>query len=185
MRGWRPGRNFWIALGLLAANALAWLSAPPGWELVEVEPRMAPEIAAIRDKVQAGGASGESFSVVITNQQAAETIAWYLDKRPGVPFSHPWVEFEPGGVVTGRGLAHVLGLQTPVQGEVKVELRDGVPIFTVQDLGVAGVMAPGFVVDTIRSEFESRVDFERNPLAVEITRLELGPGTATLEGVIK
>jgi hypothetical protein len=185
MRGWRPGRNFWIALALLAANALAWLSAPPGWELIEVEPRMAPEIAAIRDKVQAGGASGESFRVVITDQQAAETIAWYLNKRPGVPFSHPWVEFEPGGVVTGRGLAHVLGLQTPVQGKAKIALRDGVPVFTIQDLGVAGVMAPGFVLDTVRREFESRVDFERYPLAVEITWLELGPGTATLEGVIK
>jgi hypothetical protein len=185
MRGWRPGRNFWIALALLAANALAWLSAPPAWELVEVEPRMAPEIAAIRDKVQEGGASGETFHIVVTEQQVAETLAWYLAKRPNVPFSHPWVDFEPDGTVTGRGLAHVLGLQTPVQGEVKVSLRDGVPIFTIQDLGVAGVMAPGFVVDTIRSEFESRVDFERNPLAVEITRLELGPGTAILEGVIK
>jgi hypothetical protein len=52
MRGWRPGRNFWIALGLLAANALAWLSAP----------------------------------------------AWYLDKRPGVPFSHYyWVMFSQPG----------------------------------------------------------------------------------------
>jgi len=177
-------RNFWIALVLLAVNLLAWLGAPPGWDLIEVEPRIDPEIDAIRHRVDSKQASGERFEIVISNQEAAETIAWYLDRNPSVPFSHPWVEFRPDGI-TGRGLAHVLGLRTPVQGEVAVSLRNGTPVFSVQDLGVAGVMAPGVVVDAIRHEVDRQLDFEHRQLAIEITRLELGEGFILIEGVIR
>lgn len=177
-------RNFWIAIGLLVSNALAWLGAPPGWELIEVEPRLAPQIDVLRARAELGEASGESFHIVVTNQEIAETIAWFLDRHPEIPFSHPWVEIDPNGV-TGRGLAHVLGLRTPVQGRVSVALRDGVPVFDVEELGVAGMMAPGPVLSAIRRELEARLDFEPDSLAVEITRLELGEGTMTLEGVIR
>jgi hypothetical protein len=178
------GRNFWIAVGLLLANGLAWLGAPPAWDLIQVEPRIAPQIDALRTKVDSGEAGGESFRVVVSEREMAETVAWFLDRHPEIPFSHPWVEIEPGGV-TGRGLAHVLGLRTPVEGRARVELEDGVPVFTVQDLGVAGLMAPGPVLDAVRRELEARLDFGPDSLPVEVTRLELGEGTITLEGVIR
>jgi len=183
MRRLLRARNLWIALGLLLFNGLAWLGAASDADLVEVEPRLHPEIVAIREKLWSGEAAGEPFSIVLTEQMSAEGIAWFLARHPEVPFSHPQVEIDPQGV-TGRGVAHVLGLRTPVHGRAGIALRDGTPVVTIQELGIAGATAPAFVLSAIQSEIEAQFDLSGR-LPMYITRLELGEGTITVEGTFK
>jgi hypothetical protein len=175
----RLGLNTWIAAGLLLANGLAWLSASPV-ALPQVAARLDPQIAAIREKVWSGTASGEIFSIAISEQMAAEAIAWFLARHPEVPFSHPQVEIDPSGV-TGRGLAHVFGLRTPVYGRATIALRNGLPVIEVQAIGVAGATAPDFVMAAIQSELEAQLNRSQS-LPIILTRLEMREGEIFVEG---
>lgn len=185
-RAWRAileRRDLWIALALLLANGMAWLQAVSAVALPQVEPRLDPQIAEIRQKLWSGEHKGEAFSIVITEQMAAEAVAWFLERHPEVPFSHPQVEIDEGGV-TGRGLAHVFGLRTPVHGRVDILLRDGKPLVIVEEIGVAGATIPGFVMSAIQAEVEAQFDAAQG-LPLEIYQLELGQGTITVEGVYR
>lgn len=185
MKWLRRTRNWWIALALLAAWGVSWLGAAgPQVNWPEVEPRLAPEIAAIREKAIAGESGGQAFSIVITQESASQAVAWFLGRHPRVPFSRPWVEISAGGI-HGQGLVHLFGLNAPVYGRASVVLRDGTPIVTLQELGVAGAAVPGFVRDAIQSEVESQFAFWQEDPPVQITRLELEEGTITVEGVYR
>ncbi len=174
-------KNAWIVLGLFLANGIAWLGAGADEGLVQVEPRLDPQVAFIRDKMLAGQSLGETFAITITEPMAAEGIAWFLDRHPDVPFGYPGVDIGPGGV-TGRGMVDVAGLRTRVYGRARIGLQDGAPVVTIEEIGVAGVPLPGWMMDIIRSEVEARFDFEKNPLPLYITRLELGDGVMKVEG---
>jgi hypothetical protein len=185
MRWLRRTKNWWIALVLLSAWGLSWLrAAGPQVDWPEVEPRLEPEIAAIREKVIAGESSGEAFSVVITQESASQAVAWFLRRHPRVPFSRPWVQVTAGGI-HGQGLVHLFGLNAPVYGRANIVLRDGAPVVTLQELGVAGAAVPGFVRDAIQAEVEAQFAFWQDDPPVQITRLELGAGTITVEGVYR
>jgi hypothetical protein len=179
----RRSLNIWIALGLLLANGLAWWSAASKVDLPEVQPRLDPQIAAIREKLWSGTAAGESFEIVITEQMAAEAIAWFLERHPEVPFGYPQVEIDPGGV-TGSGLAEVFGLRTPVHGRASIRLRDGLPVVTIQELGVASATAPDFVLSAIQTELAGQLSIAQRWPA-HITRLEMTDGAIIVEGVYK
>ncbi|MBN1484769.1 MAG: hypothetical protein JXA37_08615 [Chloroflexia bacterium] len=186
MRTWlRRWRNVWISLAFLLAWGLAWIgSTARQVDWPEAVPQLDPEIAAIREKVIAGESAGESFSIVVTEQSASDAVAWFLRRHPRVPFSRPWVEIGPDGL-TGRGLAHLFGLNAPVYGRASIVLRDGAPVITLHELGVAGAVVPGFVRQAIQSEVESQFDFWQDNPPVEIRRLEFGAGTMTVEGVYR
>jgi hypothetical protein len=111
---------------------------------------------------------------------AAEAVAWFLERHPEVPFSHPQVEIDPDGV-TGRGLAHVFGLRTPVHGRVNILLRDGKPLVIIQEIGVAGATLPDAVMSAIQAEVEQQFNAAQS-LPVEIHLLELGQGAITVQG---
>lgn len=175
--------HLWIALGLLLANGLAWARATAAPLPPEVEPRLDPQIAEIREKLWSGKAGGQAFQIVITEQMAAEAIAWFLERHPQVPFSHPQVEIDAHGV-TGRGLAHVFGLRTPVYGRATLTVRNGVPVVTIQEVGIAGASVPDFVMQAISAEIEAQFSQSQN-LPVKLKRLELGKGTITVEGVYR
>jgi len=176
-------RNLWIGLALLLANGLAWLGAGSASLPPQAEPRLDPQIADIREKLWSGEHKGEAFKIVVTEQMATDAIAWFLVRHPEVPFSHPQVEIEPGGV-TGRGLAHVFGLRTPVYGRANILLRDGKPVVVVQEIGVAGVAVPAALTAAIQAELEKQLGASQS-LPVDLDRLELGPDTITVEGVYR
>jgi len=90
---------------------------------VKVVPRLEPDLAALREKLREGGHGGEPFAVEITDQEAAETIAWYLEGHPNVPFRDPQVSIRPEGV-TAEGVAEVLGLRIGLSGRAAIRLRD-------------------------------------------------------------
>lgn len=176
-------RHGWIALLLLVFNGLAWLNAAPVVSLPEYEPRLAPEIAELREKIWSGEHSGEIFQITFTDQSASEAVAWFLAKHPEIPFSHPQVTFTPQGI-TGRGLIHLLGLRTEVYGNVGVVLSDGLPVITINEIGVAGAKAPTIVVNTITNELNKQVD-AINRMPVILRHLKLLDGELVLEGVFK
>jgi hypothetical protein len=177
----KRGRHFWIALLLVLGNGLAW-NAAVGTNLPEPEPILDPQIAEIRDNWRSGEAVGETFSVVVTDQMGAEAIAWFLERYPEIPFSHPQVEFDPKGV-TGRGLANLLGVRTPVFGRVSVRLVDQVPKATLEEIGVASATAPAFMVDALRAEIDRQQQkFSVGRLPIVITKIEFREGEVLVEG---
>jgi hypothetical protein len=169
---------------LLVGNGLAW-NTLVGTNLPEPEPILHPDIAEIRDNWRSGEASGQTFSVVVTNQMGAEAIAWFLERYPEIPFSHPQIEIDPDGV-TGRGLARLLGLRTPVFGRVSVRLEEQVPKASLEELGIASATAPPFLVDALRDEIERQQRrFSVGELPITITNLEFREGEVLVEGVYR
>ncbi len=174
-------KNLWIALLLIAANGIAWFQVAGRVTLPQAEPILHPEIAEIRAHWQARDAVGEPFSVVISDQMAMETIAWFIEPRPDLPVSHPLVEIHPDRVV-GGGLLHLLGLRTPVKGEVMVWVENGKLTGRVESVQVAGTAAPGFVVDAVQ-QAQSLYDDLSFPII--ITTLELREGEVLIEGIYR
>jgi hypothetical protein len=150
---------------------------------VAVEPRLEPDIAELRDRLREGGHSGEPFTLEVTDQEAAETIAWYLAARPAIPFREPQVFITPEGI-TARGVAEIAGLRVGLSGRANIVLRDGVPIVTLADLDVAGVAVPGFVRDRIQAEIDAQFSLAQD-LPLIIDELLLEEGRATVQGTIR
>jgi hypothetical protein len=176
--------SFWFALILLLVNGLGWAYAlAPEGPAVFVEPRLVPSVATLRERLIEGGASGEPFTLEITDQEAAETIAWYLSNHPDIPFGEPQVFIRPDGI-SARGTAEIAGLRVGLSGKVNVELRNGVPIVTLRDLDVAGVAVPGLVRDQIQTEIDAQFSQALN-LPLVIDDLVLETGKATVRGTIR
>ncbi len=180
----RRARNVGIVLALLLANGWAWWNAAASMDLPEVEPRLSPEMQVMWDKIQAGQSAGQPFSITLTDQQAAEGVAWFLSRHPEVPFSHPQVRTDPAGI-SAYGVVHMFGLSTKVYGRASVGLRDGLPQVAVEEVGVAGLILPQWMLDAIRNELRGPLDFSRYDLPISFSRLELGEGTITGEGVYR
>ncbi len=181
---WLNKPNLWILAVLLIANGVAWAGAMAPGEARVVEPRLAPDLADLRARLIEGGHSGESFTVVVTDREAEETIAWYLSRHPRVPFANPRVEIHPE-VVEAWGQAHVAGLRVGLHGRARIVLRDGVPVVTVEELGMAGLSVPGFVRQRIQQEVDAQLNLSDTELPVVITRFELTEGQAVIEGTIR
>ncbi|MCP4361071.1 MAG: hypothetical protein GY796_23940 [Chloroflexi bacterium] len=174
-------KNLLIGLILIAANAIAWFSVASRVELVEAAPILHPEIAEIRTHWQAGDAVGETFSVLVTDQMAMETAAWFIEPRPNLPFSHPQIEIHPDGVV-GGGLVYFMGLRTPVFGRATIYLENGKPQGIIEEVGVAGTKAPAFVLAAIK---QGQAVYDQMSLPIEVTKLELREGEVLVEGVYR
>ncbi|MCL4265729.1 MAG: hypothetical protein KJ069_21125 [Anaerolineae bacterium] len=180
-RRFLASKNLWIMLVLLLANGFAWLLVAGRVDWAKAAPILHPEIAEVRAHWRARDAIGEPFQLVITDQIAAETIAWFIEPRPNLPFSHPQVEIHPDGVV-GRGLLHVGGLRTPVYGRATVTLIDGKPVGQIQELGMGGATAPDFLVEMVA---RAQSAYDSLQLPIELTRLELREGEVIVEGVYR
>jgi len=175
------GKNISIALLLIVANAFAWFSVASRVELVEAAPILHPEIDEIRNHWNAGDAVGETFSIVVTDQMAMETVAWLIEPRPNLPFSHPQIEIHPNSV-TGGGLVYFMGMRTPVFGRATIYLEDGKPQANVEEIGVAGTKAPAFVLEAVK---QGQAIYDQLSMPVEITTLELHEGEVLVEGVYR
>jgi hypothetical protein len=176
--------SVWFALALLLANGVLWVRVlTPEGPVVEVKPVLAPDIASLRQRLGEGGHGGEPFSLVVTDQQAAETIAWYLGRHPNIPFGQPQVFIRPGRI-EARGVAEIAGLRVGLSGEAYVELRDGVLVVRLGRLDVAGVAVPGLIRNRIQQEIDAQFALSQSlPLIVEELRLE--GGKAVVRGTIR
>jgi hypothetical protein len=176
--------SFWMALVLLVANSVAWVYAlAPEAPTVVVEARLEPGLAELAQRLSEGGHGGEPFHLEITDQEAAETIAYFLDRNPDVPFRDVVVCIHPEGI-TANGVAEVAGLRIRLTVQVGLTLREGLPAVTVQDLQLAGVAVPGFVRNRIQDELDVQFGAARN-LPLVIDELTLHDGQGTLRGTIR
>ena len=176
--------NLWIVVALLAANGLAWaLTFTVRDPAHVVEPKLAPDLADLRERLIEGTHHGEPFEATVTNLEAEQTITWYLDRHPNVPFRYPRVAIHPNGIEVW-GEAHVAGLRVGLEGRANIVLLDGVPITTVEHLGMAGVSIPNFMRHRIQAEIDQQLALAHD-LPVVIETFELQEGQMTVSGTIR
>jgi hypothetical protein len=167
-----------IVLTLLIANGLAWAAAlaSSGPSYI-AEPVLEPSLADLRDRLIEGGHSGEQLELHITGREAAESIAWFIDRHPEIPFRNPRIAIHPG-VIEAWGEVELLGLKLSIHGWATMVLEDNVPIITLTDLEVAGAPVPGFVLEAIQDAIYEQVDLSNRQLPVIFETLELREGEA-------
>ncbi|MCX7681284.1 MAG: hypothetical protein N2508_04855 [Anaerolineae bacterium] len=173
-----------FALVLLVANGLAWAGAfEPVGPTYPVEPVLESGLAELRDKLRAGGHGGERFELHITDQEAANSIAWFLSNHPEIPFREPRIAFHPNEV-EAWGVTTVLGLRLSIHGRATMTLEHGIPIVRLTDLGVAGAPVPSFILETIQDEFYRQVDLSDRQMPIVFETMELREGEAIATGTI-
>ena len=89
----------------------------------------------------------------------------------------------PAGI-SAKGVAEIAGLRVGLTGRAAIELRDGVPFVTLEDLDVAGMAVPGFVQDRIQAEVDAQFSLAED-LPLVIDDLVLEEGKATVQGTIR
>jgi len=177
--------NLWIALALLAANGLAWAAAlAPGGPAYIAEPVLEPSLDDLRTRLWEGTHHRERFELDVTDQEAGESIAWFLSHHPEIPFRHPRIAFHPGEV-EAWGDVEVLGLRLSIHGRATMVLENGVPIVTLTDMGVAGAPVPAFVLQAVQDAVYEQVDLSNRELPVIFETLELREGEAVASGTIR
>lgn len=173
--------NIWIAVALIAANLVAWagllLAAP---EPYVVDPIRDPEVVALLEYIRSGEHAGETWEVTLTELEAEQTITWYLDRWPQIPFAHPQVEITPD-FVGGEGDAIIAGLRVHVSGKARVTLQDGLPVVEILALSLP---VPGPIREALEREIQVQLR-RADLLPVRFTSAEWQQGQVVVRGVIR
>jgi hypothetical protein len=173
--------NFWIAAVLITANLFTWTSllmATP--EAYVVEPIRDAEVVALLEYIRSGEHSGETWQVTLSELEAEQTVTWYLNRYPQIPFAHPRIEITPN-YVAGEGDAMLAGLRVHVGGKARIALKDGLPVMDILDLSLP-VPAP------IREALEDEIQIQlqrADRLPVRFTSAEWHEGEVVVRGVIR
>jgi len=173
--------NLWIGTVLVLANLYAWVSLLT--TLAEphiVDPIMDPEVRALLDYIRSGEHSGEEWEVTLTELEAEQTITWYLNRYPQIPFAYPQVKITPDSIA-GEGDVILTGLHIHVGGEARVTLKDGLPVVEILDLSLP---LPGSMQDAIEQEIQVQLR-RAEYLPVRFTSAEWGDGVVVVKGVIR
>jgi hypothetical protein len=173
--------NLWIALGLIVANLFIWaqlLLAVTNPHVVD--PVRDPEVEALLDYIHSGDHSGETWEVTLTELEAEQTITWYLNRYPQIPFAYPEVDITPDSV-SGQGDVIITGLHIHVSGEARVTLQDGLPVVEILDLSLP---LPASMKDAIEQEIQVQLQ-RAERLPVRFTSAEWGDGIVIVKGIIR
>jgi len=173
--------NLFIALGLVFANLFTWgrvLLAASNPHIVD--PVMDPEVRALLDYIYSGEHSGETWEVTLTELEAEQTITWYLNRWPQIPFAYPEIHITPDSI-SGEGDVIITGLHFHISGKARVTLEDGLPVVEILDLNLP---LPGSMKDTIESEIQRQLR-RAELLPVRFTSADWGDGVVVVKGVIK
>lgn len=173
--------NLFIAIGVIAANLFAWgqiLLAASNPHVVE--PIMDPEVRALLDYIRSGEHSGETWEVTLTELEAEQTITWYLNRYPQIPFAYPEIHITPDSI-SGEGDVILTGLHFHVSGEARITLEDGLPVVDILDLNLP---LPGNLKDAIEREIQVQLR-RAERLPVRFTSAEWGDGVVIVRGIIK
>jgi hypothetical protein len=150
----------------------------------QVEPRLSPQLAELREKLRCETYSGEPFEVTATNRELEEAIAWYVDRRPRIPFRNPQVSIDDEGV-EARGEAHLGKYKLRVSGRASVFVQDGLPIVTVEQLQLGKVGLPRLVLTQVEAELDKQLNVRKEDLPAIIEGIELEEGRVTVWGKIR
>jgi hypothetical protein len=173
--------NLWIAGALIAANLYAWagvlLAAPAPYV---VAPIVDPEVAALQARVNSGGHSGESWQVTLTELDAEQTVTWYLQRYPQIPFAHPRIKITPD-YVSVEGDAKIAGLNFHGSGKARITISDGLPRVKILELSVP---LPAPIRQALEDEIQAQLE-RADRLAVKFTDAKWGQGQVVVRGTIR
>jgi hypothetical protein len=149
-----------------------------------VEPRLSPQLLELRERLRAGTHHGEHFEVSVTNSELEEAIAWYVERRPRIPFRNPQVFIHEYGI-EAKGEARLSKMRLVVGGQAGVAVQDGLPVITVErlDLGKAGL--PGFALSQVQAEVEKQLSLRQENLPVIVEGIELEESQLAVQGNIR
>jgi hypothetical protein len=173
--------NLFIGIAVVLANLYAWASllltvAEPH----VVDPVMDPEIRALLDYIRTGEHSGERWTVTLTELEAEQTITWFLNRHPQIPFAYPQVTITPDSIA-GEGDVLLTGLHIHVSGEARVTLKDGLPVVEILDLSLP---LPGSIREAVEDEIQQQLGRAKY-LPVRFTSAQWGDGVVIVQGVIR
>jgi hypothetical protein len=173
--------NLWIAIGLILGNLFTWarvLTAVTNPHVVDAV--VDPEVRALLDYIASGDHSGETWQVTLTELEAEQTITWYLNRYPQIPFAYPEVHITPDHV-SGEGDVILTGLHIHVSGKASVTLKDGLPVVRILDLNLP---LPPSMKTAIEDEIQVQLR-RAELLPVRFTSAEWGDGVVIVRGVIR
>ena len=173
--------NLWIALGLILSNLFMWaqlLLATTNPHVVD--PVRDPEVEALWDYIRSGDHSGETWEVTLTELEAEQTITWYLNRYPQIPFAYPEISITPDSV-SGEGDVLITGLRIHVRGEARVTLKNGLPVVEILDLSLP---LPPSMKDVIEQEIQAQLQ-RAERLPVRFTSAEWQDGVVVVKGIIR
>jgi hypothetical protein len=173
--------NLWIAAVLAIANLFAWgqvISAAQ--EVYVVEPIRDPEIEELLNYIYSGEHSGETWEVTLTELEAEQTITWYLNRWPQIPFAHPKIEITPD-YIAGEGDATITGLRIHVGGKARITLEEGLPVVDILELSLP---VPGPIREGIEREIQVQLQ-RADRLPVRFISAEWRDGEVTVRGIIR
>lgn len=165
---------------LLLANLWAWLGLRGESTNYVVEPIRDPEVVELLDYIRSGEHSGEAWEVTLTELEAEQTVTWYLQRYPQIPFAYPQVELTPD-YVAGEGDATIAGLRVHVSGKARITLEEGLPVVEILDLNLP---IPGPIRERLEAEFQRQLK-RADALPVRFTEAEWRDGEVVVRGVIK
>ncbi len=171
--------NFWIATILIVANLFTWagVTAPKPYI---VAPIRSPEVVVLLDHIASGDYAGETWEITLTELQAEQTMTWYFQRYPAIPFAHPRLKITPD-YLNGEMDAVIAGLQVHVGAKVKITIKDGLPMVKILELSLP-LPAP------IRQAVEDQIQVElqrADLLPVRFTSAEWYEGKVTVRGIIR
>ena len=173
--------NFCVGSAVLVMNLFAWagllLAAP---EPYVVDALRDPEVVELLEYIRSGEHSGEEWQVTLTTLEAEQTITWYLQRYPQIPFAHPNIEITPD-YVSGEGDATIAGLRVHVGGKARVNLVDGLPKVEILDLSLP---VPGPIRQAIENEIEFQLQ-RADQLPVRFTSAEWHDDAVVVKGIIR
>jgi len=173
--------NLWIALGLISANLFVWaqiLLAVSNPHVVD--PIMDPEVRALLDYIRSGNHAGQTWEVTLTELEAEQTITWYLNRYPQIPFVYPEIHITPDAI-SGEGDVIITGLHFHVSGEARITLKDGLPVVEILDLSLP---LPASMKQAIEPEIQKQLK-RAELLPVRFTSAEWSDGVVIVKGVIR
>ncbi len=177
----RTRLNLWIAIGLIAANLFTWARLLLNVTNPHiVQPIMDPEVQALLEYIRSGKHSGETWQVSLTELEAEQTITWYLNKYPQIPFAYPQVTMTPDSI-SGQGDVIITGLHFHVSGKARFTLKDGLPVVEILDMSLP---LPPSMKKTIEAEIQKQLK-RAELLPVRFTSAEWKDGEVIVTGVIR
>jgi hypothetical protein len=177
----RTRLNLWIAVALIVANLFTWARLLLNVTNPHiVQPIMDPEVKALLEYIRSGKHSGETWQVTLTELEAEQTITWYLNRYPQIPFAYPQVAMTPDSI-SGQGDIIITGLHFHVSGKARVTLMDGLPVVEILDMSLP---LPSSMKKTIETEIQKQLK-RAELLPVRFTSAEWKDGEVIVKGVIR
>jgi hypothetical protein len=147
-------------------------------------PRLARELAELREKVKAGTHQGESFELTVTDVELEETLAWYAARHAGSPLPEAKISIDSDGIGVS-GDVELGGFRADITGRADAYLLDGVPTVSVIELRMGAMELPEFVRFQLEDQLNTQLMLREGEFPVIVEELELEEGRLTMRGLTR